>query len=74
MTMTITTSEASASARGESPQAAPAASRSAALSLVRFQTVTGNPAAKRRPDICCPIRPIPTNPIRCIYSPPCPFP
>ena len=35
------------------------------LPVVRFQTITGRPAASSRPAITVPIRPVPAHPIMC---------
>src|SRR5688500_5410627 len=58
------TSAAAATARGESAQVAPAASRGSALSRVRLYTVVGYPAAIRCPHIDWPMTPVPIQPTR----------
>src|SRR5579885_2127417 len=62
VTMVKTSSHRSAASRGLCAQRAPASSSGAALSRVRFQTLTSCPAASRRRTIDLPITPRPTNP------------
>src|SRR6266511_1960359 len=69
-TMVMETSTAAASPAGSSATVTPiSAPRSSALARVRFQTVTGKPAATRFLTIGVPIRPRPMNPTR-ICAPP----
>jgi len=60
--MVISTSEEAATSRGFAASLAPAATKSAALSGVRFQTVSGNPAFKMFFAMGRPIKPRPINP------------
>ena len=57
-------SHVSASARGDSANDAPSSTSGAALSGVRFHTVTDSPHSSRRCTIGVPMSPVPMNPIR----------
>ncbi len=63
-TIVNTTSDASATALGESAHAAPLASNAPALSLPRVWTVMPYPFAMRCPHIGPPMTPVPIHPIR----------
>src|SRR5581483_7260535 len=63
-TMVKTTSEAAATARGESAHAAPRATSGSAFARVRLKTVAAKPLAIRWPHIEAPITPVPIHPRR----------
>ena len=69
--MVKTTSLASATARGESAQAAPRPRSGSALARVRVCNVTAKPLARMWPHIEAPMTPVPIQPIR-INSPAAP--
>ncbi len=60
--MVNTTSEAAATVRGLSAQAAPWANSGSALLRVRLVTVIANPASMRCPHMLLPITPVPIQP------------
>ena len=62
--MVKTTSEASATARGLSAQAAPKDKSFSALALVRLNTVAAKPARIKCPHMLAPITPVPIQPMR----------
>ena len=63
-TIVNTTSEAAATALGESAQAAPFATRGSAFHRVRLKTVAEKPASIKWPHMLAPITPVPIQPIR----------